>query len=81
MEFKLRNAKTSKLEHWTDAFYWFILSSVGGILPFWGALVVLLAISRQFTSATFFQNGEFALYSASMLSAAFTVVTKKTSEA
>jgi hypothetical protein len=64
-------------EHWLDALSWLFWSLIGGLLPTWGLLCFLVLFNQVFDLNVFTQNGEFALYSAAMLSASMYVVTKE----
>ena len=66
-----------KEQYWVDATYWLILGSVGGLMPVWGGFFLLKLLSQSPDIYTFTQHGEFALYSASLLSAASYVITKE----
>jgi len=62
--------------NWIDAIYWFLLSSLGGLLPIWGLLLILIISSKQPALEMFTNNGELALYSASIISASLYSITK-----
>lgn len=65
-----------KKEHWTDALWWLVASSIGSLMPIWLTWFILEMFQLPVKFETFTQNGEFALYSASLLSTAFYVITK-----
>lgn len=67
----------SRRQHWVDALYWFFLSSIGGLLPLWGLFLILPLFNQNITFQVFTQNGEFALYAASLASASLYVITKE----
>ena len=65
------------LESVLDASWWVVLTFVGGLMPLWGGYLVLRAFSQEIGPFTFVGNGEFALYSAAILSAAIFEVSKE----
>jgi len=65
-----------KREHWADATWWLFASSIGALMPIWLTWFILVLFQLPVKFQTFTQNGEFALYSASLLSTAFYVITK-----
>jgi hypothetical protein len=73
----IRILRHSRRQHWVDALYWFFLSSIGGLLPLWGLFLILPLFNQSITFQVFTQNGEFALYAASLASASLYVITKE----
>lgn len=65
------------LESVLDAFLWLVLTAVGGLMPLWAGYFVLRAFSQNIGPFTFAGNGEFALYSAAILSTAVFEVSKE----
>ncbi len=68
--------KQTKREHWSDAIAWLFFNLLGALVPIWGSLVILRLFSQNVTLDLFTAHGEFALYSASFLSAGFYVLSK-----
>jgi len=62
--------------HWIDALWWLFSSSVGALMPIWGLWFFLRIFQQTITIEIFTQNGEFALYSASLVSTSFYLITK-----
>ena len=60
-----------------EAIYW-LLCTVGGMLPLWLLFIPLLGFSQPISIYDFAGNGEFALYSAAILSGAVYLLTKET---
>ncbi len=73
----IRILRNSRRQHWVDALYWLFLSSIGGLLPLWGLILILPLFNQNLTFQVFTQNGEFALYAASLASASLYVITKE----
>jgi hypothetical protein len=65
-----------KKEHWIDATWWLFASSIGALMPIWLTWFILVLFQLPANFGLFTQNGEFALYSASLLSTAFYIITK-----
>jgi len=72
----INTLRNSPREHWISALQWLLTSLIGGLLPTWGLLLFLLLFSQPVFIENFTQHGEFALYSAAMLSATFYIVSK-----
>jgi hypothetical protein len=69
--------RRTKPDHWIDALWWLILSSIGGLLPIWGLVFFLLMFSQKVSIDIITKNGEFALYSAATLSSGLYIITKE----
>lgn len=67
----------SKPQDWIDAVYWLISTIFSGLMPIWLPILLLTLFSLHPPLMTFTKNGEFALISASLLSASIYVVTKE----
>ena len=52
-------------EKWR-ARYWLIYTLIGGLLPTWGGIIILIMIWKDFKFLQFFAHGEFALYAVSL---------------
>lgn len=69
--------RSCKPEHYKDALNLLLTSSIGGLMPLWG-LIILLPLSNQpITYYAFTKNGELALYAASFASAALYAIVKE----
>lgn len=62
---------------WTDAVFWLVLILFSALMPVWLPFLFLALFSQSPSLQTFTANGEFALISASLVSAALYVVTKE----
>jgi len=67
----------SNRDDWIDALYWLTSTIFAGLMPIWFPMFALTLVSRTPSLNTFTQNGEFALISASLISASLYVVTKE----
>jgi len=67
----------ARREDWGDAMYWLVSTAFSGLMPVWLPWFFMLLLSRRLTIAEFTSNGEFALISASLVSASYYVVTKE----
>jgi hypothetical protein len=54
-----------------DAGIWLALTIFFGLLPLWGGVLLRFAFEREFKLADFVIHGEFALYTASIMSGTF----------
>jgi hypothetical protein len=70
----------SKSEHWQDGLVWFAWSLIGGLLPVWLTIGVLLFTRQQVLLRLFTDNGEFALYSASYIAGTLYILFKDFSD-
>jgi hypothetical protein len=69
--------RSCKPEHFKDAFNLFLTSSVGGLMPLWGLLILLPLSNQAINFYAFTKNGELALYAASFASAALYALAKE----
>ena len=67
----------SQPEDWTDALYWLLSTFISGLMPVWLPWLLLIIFSQQPSLSDFTHNGEFALISASLVSASYYIVTKE----
>lgn len=74
----LQALKRAKWEAWCDAGYWFFWTAFS-MMPIWLLLLLLRLFSQPISLSVFTGQGEFALYSAGILSSAIYVVTKELS--
>ena len=75
IEFKV--VKMLELDDVKEGFYW-LLCTLGGMLPLWLLFLPLTAFAQPISLDAFAGNGEFALYSAAILSSAIYLLTKET---
>ena len=70
--------KTATKEQWINTTEWFLYTLIGGLVPLWlGA--ILLSLTSSWRGWDFFVvNGEFALYSASLLAPTIHILVKDT---
>jgi hypothetical protein len=69
--------KKAKADDWKDALYWFIWTIALSMMPLWILILFLKSMSQPISLDSFAGNGEFALYSAGILSGAVYVVTRE----
>lgn len=67
--------KESKKDDWIGASYW-LLWTIVGMLPLWLLILPLVLLNQPITFEVFAGNGEFALYSAGVLSGSIYIVMK-----
>ena len=65
-----------KKQHWIDAIWWLVVSSIGSLMPIWLTWFIFVMFQLPTKIETFIQNGEFAIYSAALMSTGFYIVTK-----
>ncbi len=63
-------------ENFIDAAWSFLFSLVIGILPTWGMAILLKFYKQTLNLSVFTENGEFALYSSSMMAAILYILVK-----
>lgn len=68
--------RSAESDDWKDAAYW-LFWTVFGMMPLWLLFLPLMAFSQPVSLQVFGGNGEFALYSAGILSGAIYVITKE----
>jgi hypothetical protein len=68
--------RSTKKENWINAGYWLFMSSIGGLMPLWGSFLMLNLLKQNVSLQNFSNNGEFALYSASIISASIYIINK-----
>jgi hypothetical protein len=69
--------KEADRDDWTDASSWLFWTLLGGVMPSWLLLLLLVLFSQPLSLDVFAGAGEFALYSAGILSGTMYVVTKE----
>jgi hypothetical protein len=70
----LRVLLDSSGEDWLDAVQWLLWTVLGGLLPIWGTVLLLLLFGQQVQLQSLMQNGEFVLYSASFFGGALYLI-------
>jgi hypothetical protein len=65
-----------KRQHWSDATWWLFATLIGALMPFWLTWFFLILFQLPANINLFTQKGEIAIYSASLLTTAFYLVTK-----
>lgn len=60
--------KDIEREHWHTATGWLICTSVFGLLPLWAGLLMMILFSYEIRFSDLADNGQFAVYSTSLLS-------------
>jgi len=63
-------------EHWRESSKWLMYTLVGGLVPVWGGMFLFKLFSRPVSFSDFSSNGEFALYSATMLAPSLYLILK-----
>jgi hypothetical protein len=66
----------TRSSNWKDAAIWLAYALLGGLLPIWGGVLFLRAISKPLAMYYFIDNGELAIYSASILSPTLYLILK-----
>ena len=66
----------TRASHWKDSAIWLAYVLLGGLLPIWGGALFLRAISKPLAISYFIDNGELAIYSASILSPTLYLILK-----
>jgi len=69
--------RSCRSRDWSDALYWLLISSIGGLLPLWGLFLILPLDNKPIRFEDFSQNGEFALYAAAFVSASLYILVKE----
>jgi len=75
-----KTLKSSRREHWKDAFIYLILTMIGNLAPFWVSFSLSLLIGQWTGWLGFFRHGEFYIYSASILTSILYLVVYKSSQ-
>lgn len=63
-------------QNWSDATWWLFAALIGALMPFWLTWFFLKLFQLPVNIDLFTQKGEIAIYSASLLTTAFYLVTK-----
>ncbi|MDP2278702.1 MAG: hypothetical protein Q8K51_10810, partial [Nitrospirota bacterium] len=63
-------------EHWWDAIISMLFTLFGSLLPLWASYILLKVLASKFSFTDFIDHGEFALYSAALLSPALYIIGK-----
>jgi hypothetical protein len=82
--FRLRRPlvlRLAKINHYGDAITWLLYTLFGGLLPFWGTALILLYIQRPQPFASYFSNGELAVFCAGLLTALIPVMRRRVKDA
>jgi hypothetical protein len=66
----------NKCRHWLDAGTWTFWNVLWGLFPLWGGFVIFRLFQKHPRLIDFSDNGEFLIYSATMLAAAMYIVLK-----
>ncbi len=74
---KLNDLGMLSPESFSDAFYWMILTIIGGLLPLWGGFIVLKLLDQSPSIITFAESGEFVVFGAGILSSAIYKITRE----
>lgn len=73
-----RLIKAATKEQWVNTTEWFLFTLIGGLVPLWLG-IILLKVTSSWRGWDFFViNGEFALYSASLLAPTIHILIKDT---
>lgn len=76
MDLFMELRRNTKWKDWREGGVWLLYSLIGGLLPVWAGMIMFKLFKQKFTLATFSDNGEFALYSASYLTGIFYILFK-----
>lgn len=68
--------KSATKENWWDTVKWLMYNIFGGLLPVYVTVLIIAIIPISFDFFAFFENGEFVIYSASLLSGACYLILK-----
>ncbi len=69
--------KSSERRHWGDTGLWVVFTVVGGLIPLWATYVLLRLFSVRVDWFEFSRHGQFAIYSASLITAAVFLVERE----
>lgn len=69
----ISDCKSIRALHWKEGATWLPFTVIGGLVPFWGSVLLILLFDKWKGFGIFFQRGEFIIYSAPFL--AFTLYT------
>lgn len=72
--------RSSKWEHWRDAFNCLLFTLVGSLVPVYGGAILIRLFSRWASFSVLFQHGEFSIYSASLLTSTLYLTVKGSKE-
>ncbi len=75
-----RALRSTTREHWREAITLTAFALVGGLAPLWIGWLIVRSTTGNPQLIAFARNGEFALYSASLLAPAFYIVVHERSE-
>ncbi|OAK03198.1 hypothetical protein A6280_10600 [Bacillus wiedmannii] len=70
--------KSATKEQWMNTVEWLLYTLIGGLLPLWLGAIILKLLSNWNGWDFFVVNGEFALYSASLLAPTIHILVKDT---
>lgn len=70
--------KSATKEQWINTAEWFLYTLIGGLVPLWLGVIILMVTSSWRGWDFFVVNGEFALYSASLLAPTIHILVKDT---
>lgn len=69
--------RTTTKEQWSNSLYWFVFTSIGGLIPLWVGAIILRFLSSWPGWSYFIINGEFTLYSAALLAPSLHILIKE----
>lgn len=67
----------SQRPHFFQLLAWLGSHAIGGLLPLWGSFLLLALFSQKTSFEDYVQQGEFALYAASVLGTAFYLILRE----
>lgn len=73
MEF-FKTVRGSNPAHWYEAFQWFLLNVICGLMPIWLPVMILYFFRQEISLYNLTSHGEFTLYSASFLGTSLYIV-------
>jgi hypothetical protein len=78
--FNLLFSRYTKLANWQTGFHWFAWIIAGGLLPIWGSLLFRSWAGMNTSLSALAGQGEFALYSASIMATSQYIVCREIKE-
>jgi hypothetical protein len=68
--------RSALLGNWKETRYWLCWNLIGSLFPVWGGIIIFIIFSIRPHFTDFSKNGQFAIYSATMLASSLYIVLK-----
>jgi hypothetical protein len=72
----ISSLRSTTQDHWSEASSWLGFTTLGGLVPIWGQIILLMLFSRPFSIFDLLNHGEFVLYSSAFVAPALYLVIK-----